>query len=309
MTDALLLPWERDDTRAPLGLRIAASTARAIVEDAQPAGSLLTEVERAEASGASRTPAREAMLQLEAWGLVRLLPKKGAIVTVVTVVTPDERRDMLDFRTMIETDAVAALSRDGRSPDEVAAALQRTLDRQGRAAADHDDLAFAGADYAFHASVIHAGGNAVVAGLLAGLGPRIARLTYMAITESPDLTPRLHDEHLELGRLARLGDARLRVAAEGAHRRRPPAHTGCRASPASREPDRNSVSAPRADSGSTCATYWSGRTTTMAPSEEMPRTSKTSTSASAAQTFSQSWTPSTPVVGSRISGSAVTSIP
>src|SRR5690625_7883968 len=75
---------------------MAAWAAREIIERRFEPGELLTEADLAEAQKASRTPAREAMLQLERWRLVRLVPKKGAIVTTVTSC---ERRDLLAVRS------------------------------------------------------------------------------------------------------------------------------------------------------------------------------------------------------------------
>ncbi len=64
---------------------------------------LLTEGELADAVGVSRTPVREALLRLQADGLVRLLPKRGALVLPVT---PDEVADVLETRRLVETFAV-----------------------------------------------------------------------------------------------------------------------------------------------------------------------------------------------------------
>lgn len=57
---------------------------RAILEQVHPGGSLISEGEIAEAAGVSRTPVREALLRLEAEGLVALYPKRGALVRPVS---------------------------------------------------------------------------------------------------------------------------------------------------------------------------------------------------------------------------------
>ncbi|NHB86106.1 GntR family transcriptional regulator [Tessaracoccus sp. HDW20] len=115
-------------------------------------------------------------------GLVRLMPKKGAVVTPVAA---DERHDLLAVRTMFEVESVASLTADGGGLDALAEPLRVRLDEQ-RAALDAGDLlAFAAADYAFHATVILAGGNAVVRELLATLAPRLARLTHQACLDRP----------------------------------------------------------------------------------------------------------------------------
>ena len=198
------LPWERVDERAPLADRIAADAARAIIEGAYPGGELITEADLADAAQVSRTPAREAMLQLQSWVLVRLVPKKGAIVTSPS---RKERQDMLAFRTLIEIDAVQAIARGEVDEAALREGIDEALDRQRAAIASGDSFAFASADYAFHAQLIRSGGNVVVERQLELLGPRIARFTYLAITENPARVPVLLDEHIELGRVARAGDA------------------------------------------------------------------------------------------------------
>lgn len=203
MLNSLCLPWERVDERSPLALQIAAATARDIIELRIPSGEFLTEAGLAAAAEASRTPAREAMLQLEAWSLVRLLPKKGAIVTSVTA---KERQDMLALRAMLEIDAVESIVRGITDLDLLQDSLETALQRQRTALVKGQSLEFASADYTFHASIILHGGNTVVAGLLETLAPRIARLTYLAITEAPDRLPRLMTEHEELAKHALAGD-------------------------------------------------------------------------------------------------------
>ncbi len=198
------LPWERLDDRSPLATRMAASAARAIVEQRHEAGALITEADIAATHGASRTPAREAMLQLESWGLVRLIPKKGAVVAPVRT---RERRDLLAVRTLFETDAVEAVARGDADLAALTTDLERQLDRQRRAVADADPLAFAGADCAFHGCIVRAGGNDVVVALLETLGPRLARLTYDVALESPGRLPTLLHEHEQLADTARAGDA------------------------------------------------------------------------------------------------------
>lgn len=53
----------------------------------------------AELYGVSRIPVREALFQLEAEGLVRIVPHKGAIVTSVS---PAEIADVFELRAMLE---------------------------------------------------------------------------------------------------------------------------------------------------------------------------------------------------------------
>lgn len=204
MNDLLTLPWESTDDTSPIAARMAAWAAREIIEQRYEPGQLLTEADLAEAQKASRTPAREAMLQLERWRLVRLVPKKGAIVTTVT---RQERRDLLAVRAMFEIDAVQAFTSDSNLA-QVAADLRTLLDAQQEARKSDRSLDFASSDYAFHARIIHSGGNSVVEETLSTIGPRLARLTYQVIFDQPGSLDTLLDEHTELTELAERGDVK-----------------------------------------------------------------------------------------------------
>ncbi|AZL11775.1 GntR family transcriptional regulator [Brevibacterium aurantiacum] len=204
MNNLLTLPWESTDDSSPIAARMAAWAAREVIEQRYEPGALLTEADLAEAQRASRTPAREAMLQLERWRLVRLVPKKGAIVTTVT---RQERRDLLAVRAMFETDAVQALTLDSDFAP-LAADLRTLLDRQQKALDASHPLDFASADYAFHSRIIRSGGNSIVEEMLTTMGPRLARLTYQVVIDQPSSLHTLFDEHAELTDLAERGEAK-----------------------------------------------------------------------------------------------------
>ena len=143
------------------------------------------------------------MLQLERWRLVRLVPKKGALVTTVT---GKERRDLLAVRSMFEIDAVETLS-DSGDLTALSADLSTLLGEQKTALDAGDPLGFASADYAFHARLIRSGDNAIVTEMLTTMGPRLARLTYQVAIEAPHTLDTLLTEHETLTDRAEAGDA------------------------------------------------------------------------------------------------------
>lgn len=204
MSELLTLPWETLTDRSVVAVRMSAWAAREIIEGRYEPGALVTEADLASEFGASRTPAREAMLQLERWRLVRLVPKKGAIVTTVSAA---QRRDLLAVRAMFESDAISSVHGDPEGLAALAADLRTLLSLQREALEKRDPLAFASVDYAFHARIIAAGGNGVVAGLLETLGPRLARLTFDTVIEHPDALDAFWRDHDELTRLAGEGRA------------------------------------------------------------------------------------------------------
>ncbi|MEU1025894.1 GntR family transcriptional regulator, partial [Streptomyces sp. NPDC005904] len=89
--------------RPPAADRVYAHVKRAVLERRYEGGTLLTEGELAEAVGVSRTPVREALLKLEVEGLLRLYPKKGALVLPVSA---QEIADVVETRLLVETHAV-----------------------------------------------------------------------------------------------------------------------------------------------------------------------------------------------------------
>jgi len=210
--DDLLLPWRRDLTRAPLADRIAARVAERIATGAIPGGTLLTEMELAAENDASRTPVREAMRHLEKRGLVRTLPKKGALVTIPTA---SERRDLLAVRSMLERDAVAAASADPERRAALVADLRTWVARQGEAL--DDPPRFALLDHGFHLQLIRHDGNAVVEEVCAAVAPRLVRLTYAAVAASVERLDRVRDEHTALADAVETGDQPLFARLISAH--------------------------------------------------------------------------------------------
>ena len=108
----------------------------------------------AEALEVSRTPVREAFLLLEAEGLMRLYPKRGALVVPVS---PGEVRDLMDTRLLVERDAARRAARDASSRGRLATGLQDLLDRQQEALDAGDVPAFVRADRDFHHAIVAAG--------------------------------------------------------------------------------------------------------------------------------------------------------
>ena len=71
-----------------------------ILSDRHVGGTQLKQDALAKAFGVSRIPVREALIQLEAEGLIQLIPHKGAVVTSLS---KDEVNDVFDLRLLLET--------------------------------------------------------------------------------------------------------------------------------------------------------------------------------------------------------------
>ena len=111
-------------------------------------GSAISEAERAEALGISRSPVREALQQLAREGLVEVFPKRG---TFVAELTPKEVREAFELRQAIES-ACARLAAE-RATDADIEELTRLCDAIDSAAPGSDAY---NAGAAFHAGVARA---------------------------------------------------------------------------------------------------------------------------------------------------------
>ena len=164
--------------KTPAGDRAYQHTKELILSGRLPGGHLFSEGDIATSLEISRTPVREAFLRLEAEELLRLIPKRGAIVVPVP---PGDAEDVLDLREALESAAVRRIVRDERLLDEVAPQLRRSLAEQAACAERHDAHAFAEADDAFHFGIVEAAGNALAIKFYASLADRQRRMSLSVL--------------------------------------------------------------------------------------------------------------------------------
>ena len=170
-----------------------------ILEGRHPGGSFVTEGEVAEATGVSRTPVREALLRLEAEGLLRLYPKKGALVVPVSV---DDARDVLEARLVIEQWAAGAM---WVRRAEVMMELEALLAQMGAARGAGDVGAFVRHDRRFHEVIVAAAGNDVLARTYQGLRDRQLTIVATQLRMSERRLEHALRGHTELLELLRSG--------------------------------------------------------------------------------------------------------
>ncbi len=181
---------------------------------------VLSEGQIALSVGVSRTPVREALLRLEAEGLLRLLPKRGALVLPVTT---EQMLDLIETRRVVETFAVRKVLGGGRpgASTKLAAALERHLEVMRRAldksanSAGPDVAAYVTADRDFHAEIVAAADNTILVDLYRTLRDRQLRmgsvnlLDESAQADLPRMRATLADHELIAAAIA---GRRLRVA-------------------------------------------------------------------------------------------------
>jgi DNA-binding GntR family transcriptional regulator len=165
-------------------------------------GDLIAEGQVADSLGVSRTPVREAFLRLEAEGLLRLYPKRGALVVPVS---PGEVDDVVEARLLIERFAVAKVVAAGRHR-EIAAQMRDVLDRQRVAGERGQVERFNDLDREFHAALVGAAGNAIISRQYDGLRDRQLRMGVIALLRRPGRMAQIIGEHGRICDLLADGD-------------------------------------------------------------------------------------------------------
>ncbi len=200
---------------SPLVEQAAARLRAQIAAGEWPVGTKLPgETTLATELGVGRSTVREALRALAGAGLVR--PRQGAGVFVVATEAAEDwptrlRRaavnDVYEVRMGVEVQA-ARLAASRRTPEDVTA-LERALEAR-RVASGADDIAFVDADIAFHAAVVAAAHNPVLADLFGQFTPvlREGLVELLALTELRAHDPNTGDDaHEALVRAVAEGDA------------------------------------------------------------------------------------------------------
>lgn len=126
-----------------------------ILSNRLPPGFQAPEPEIAARLGMSRTPVREALIRLEADGLVELIPRRGARVLPVST---EDMREIYEILTALEPEVAARLAQRKPSEEEIAPLTNATGDME-QALATGDLDAWAMADDRFHRQLLELHGN------------------------------------------------------------------------------------------------------------------------------------------------------
>ncbi|GAB2812333.1 GntR family transcriptional regulator [Streptomyces daliensis] len=184
---------EAQSGREPAAERAYRYAKELILSGELAGGSLISEGEIAERVGLSRTPVREAFLRLEGEELLRLFPKKGAVVSPMP---PGEAEDVLELREVLECTAVERIVRwEAAALDDFVARLRAAVRAQDAPAREMDLKAFVAADETFHRSLVTASGNALADRFYRSLGDRQRRMAALALRPRPERLPVLVREH------------------------------------------------------------------------------------------------------------------
>jgi DNA-binding GntR family transcriptional regulator len=153
-------------------------------------GGFITESEVARALHVSRTPVREAMLRLQAEGLLHIMPKKGAYVSPISNA---ETQAVMEARSLVEDWCArrAAVGVDG-----LVDRMRELLAEQRRLTGD--PVAFIECDRRFHRALVEGAGNVMVAGFYESLRDRQVRMGLQALNTSKDRATKVLVEHLAI---------------------------------------------------------------------------------------------------------------
>lgn len=159
-------------------------------------GDLISEGDVAQALSISRTPVREAFLRLSSEGLLRLYPKRGALIVPVT---PGEVSDVLTARQLVEPWAVGVAVGMLRTRREaLAEGLSALLATQRQALGDERLPDFHLADCQFHLAIVEAAGNELLGHFYRSLRDRQLRMLDTASIRDPGRRATILDQHQAL---------------------------------------------------------------------------------------------------------------
>ncbi len=158
-------------------------------------GEPLSEIALATELGVSKTPVREAFLQLKNEGLVEIFPQRG---TFVFQMTGEQLRQLAEMRELLES---ASLQFAMRNAARLADALQTVIARMAAAVDERDYAAYRGHDADFHQAIISASGNAFINSAYSIIAFRLQALRNRLSLEAQNW--RSFDAHKDVARHVR----------------------------------------------------------------------------------------------------------
>jgi len=181
---------------APFGRRPSASDfafdslRRAILDLALPPGTLLSRPGLAARLGVSQTPVREALIRLQAEGLVEVVPNASTRVARIQV---ESAREAHVLRLALEVEVVRRLAEAG--DPALAGTLRGLLAEQEALLGRGDHAGFAAADEAFHAALHEAAGIPALWDLVRSRSGHLDRLRRLHLPAPGKAATILQEHH------------------------------------------------------------------------------------------------------------------
>ena len=182
----------------------AYNTLRAgIIEGVHAPGARVTEQQVAASAGVSRTPVREALRRLEAEGLLRFVPHRGAFVTSWS---DQDAEDIFELRAMLE--GYGARLAAGKATTEDVHQLRRLAEHQCREAAERSPgylERIADLNSQFHRRLLQAAASTRLQATLATISSAPLVLQTFRDYDGDDLNRSAH-HHMEMVEAIEAGD-------------------------------------------------------------------------------------------------------
>jgi DNA-binding GntR family transcriptional regulator len=175
-----------------------------------PPGTRLRERDLAEEFDVSRIPLREALPQLEAEGFIVTLPRRGAVVTQLTLQDAEELFEVRLGVEVLATKRAAQRVAAGASADGVQAAMAATQIALG----DGNPTAIAEASAQLHEAIIELAGNSLLSNMMRTVAVRDRWIFKLASDREPAVAC---DEHTRLCAAIYAGNGGLAAALAYAH--------------------------------------------------------------------------------------------
>jgi DNA-binding GntR family transcriptional regulator len=176
------------ETATPLRKQAEESLRKAILSGRYDAGERLKERQLMESLGVSRTLLREALRQIEAEGLVTLVPNRGPVVSVLSY---EDAEEIYEVRGILESQACIGFVL--RASSSHVRNLQAVFAKLKPAAEAGDVLRTLELSGAFYDVILEGSGNKILSSMLKLLHNRIVLLRRTSMSEAGRL-PETLDE-------------------------------------------------------------------------------------------------------------------
>ncbi len=185
----------------------------AILNAVYPAGQVVRIGALADEMGLSRTPVREALLRLEAEGLVRIEHHRGAVVATFS---RDEVEDVLEARVLVENHTAG---RSFANREKLLPALLKVHEEMKRRRRERDTAGFTAADRRFHEIIVDGAGNTVLSEMYRSLRERQTLFTSAMVRGRDDRMKAAIEEHEAILQALQGDDEALFLKAVNVHLR------------------------------------------------------------------------------------------
>lgn len=172
-------------------------------------GDRITEEEAAERFGVSRTPVREALLELAGLGIIDLRRNCGAIFRPFG---PEELRELYSVRTLLEVEAARLAA--SRIPKGLLSNLESIFEQLAESGDEDPDWQH---DRALHAAIARASGNRRLADEIARYGHLVQTVRQCVGGQSHRVHRVTAEDHLRIIRALASGDPSSSAEAMRAH--------------------------------------------------------------------------------------------